>query len=194
MARGGASRHGGRSARLFVSLDVPRNATAVIHAAIAPWREVFPVARWVAPSSWHVTVRFLGPVRAEQLARIGVAVGEAAATKAPFGTRLRELGAFPSPCRARVVWVGLDDGEGRMAALALALDAALSAELRPETRAFRPHLTVARCDPPLSLPGSFLSTSLEPVGFEVDRVVLFESVPSGPSPRYEALEVFPLTG
>ena len=79
--------------------------------------------------------------------------------------------------RARVLWVGLDDRSGGMAGLALALDAAFAPAFPPEVRAFHPHLTVGRCDPPAHLPAAFEETRIDPVPFEVVRAVLFESVP-----------------
>ena len=121
--------------------------------------------------------------------------GTAAATVGSFETRLNGVGAFPKPARARVLWAGLEDRPGRMAALALALDAAFAPGFRPEVRAFRPHLTVGRCDPWAHLPATFEQTPIDPAPFEVVRAVLFESVPGrGGPPRYEPVAVHPLTG
>ena len=113
-------------------------------------------------------------------------------------TRPRGLGAFPSVARARVLWTGIDDRAGRLAGVALALDAALSStvssRLAPQTGAFRPHLTVARCDPPVRLPAEYGRTEVEPVAFEVGAIVLFESVRGSGPPTYEALERADLRG
>src|SRR5207245_2826622 len=111
-----------------------------------------------------------------------------------FRTGIVGVGAFPSARRARVVWAGLDDRSGRMAGLALAIDAALAAEFRPETRPFQAHLTVARSDPPLELPETFGATPLESAPFVVGRIVLFRSHLGRPAPRYEALREFRLEG
>jgi 2'-5' RNA ligase len=82
-----------------------------------------------------------------------------------------------------------------MAALALALDAALAPTFGAEARAFRPHLTVGRCDPAARLPATFEATPLDPVSFQVVRAVLFESVSGGGGPpRYEPVAVHPLAG
>ncbi len=187
------------SRRLFVGLEVPPEVRAAVEAAFAPWRAALGGrrwdVRWVPPENLHVTVRFLGPVRPEQVDEVVAAAGAAAATVGPFRTRLDGVGAFPSPARARVLWAGLDDRPGRMAGLALALDAAFAPAFRPEVRAFRPHLTVGRCDPPAHLPAAFEETPIDPVPFEVVRAVLFESVPGrGGPPRYEALAEHPLAG
>ena len=118
-------------------------------------------------------------------------MGEAAASVRPFETKLTGLGAFPARGKARVLWVGLDDRGGRMAEVAHALDAALAKEFKPEARAFSPHLTIARSDPPLALPDGYAETPIEPVAFRVDRISLFRSHLRRPAPRYEPLAEFP---
>jgi RNA 2',3'-cyclic 3'-phosphodiesterase len=132
---------------------------------------------------WHVTVKFLGPTSPGLMAWVPQAVAEAAATVPPFTARLTALGAFPSTRRARVLWAGLDDGKGRMGDLARTLDVALSPGFPPESRAFHPHLTVARSDRPLALPDGFAATELEPVAVPIGRVAVFESHLGRPAPR-----------
>jgi 2'-5' RNA ligase len=181
--------------RLFVGLEVPPEVRAAVEAAFDPWRAALPTATWVPPENLHVTVRFLGRVRPELVDDVAAATGAASATVGPFATRLNGVGAFPSPARARVLWAGLDDRPGRMAGLALALDAAFAPGFRPEVRAFHPHLTVGRCDPPEHLPAAFEEAPIDAVPFEVVRAVLFESVPGrGGPPRYEPVSVHRLTG
>jgi RNA 2',3'-cyclic 3'-phosphodiesterase len=194
MARDRASRPEAKALRLFVAFDVSAEAAEEVESAIDPWRSAFPKARWVPNENWHITVKFLGQTwpRLEEWVR--ERVRDAASGVGPVATRLAGLGCFPSPGRARVLWVGLDDRPGRLAEIALALDAALATEFTPETRAFSPHLTVARSDPPLRLPAAFGETAMEPVAFRVDRLTLYRSHLRRPAPRYEPLATFPLGG
>src|SRR4029077_10587614 len=106
------------------------------------------------------TVKFLGQMVPRLGAWVGEHVGEAAASRAPVDTRLTGLGRFPERGRARVLWAGVDDPDGGLRAIAAALDASLAEEIRPETRPFAPHLTVARCDPALAVPEAFARTAL----------------------------------
>ena len=76
--------------------------------------------------------------------------------------------------------------------MAGALDDGLAKEFAPEKRAFTPHLTVARSDPPLLLPEGFADTELAPVAFTVDHLTLFRSHLRRPAPLYEPLGSFPL--
>jgi RNA 2',3'-cyclic 3'-phosphodiesterase len=183
-----------RARRLFVAVEVSPTVREAVEAAVAAWRGALPSARWVPPENWHVTVRFIGSVPGALVGWVEAAVAEAAAGLAPFELSLDAIGAFPSPRRAKVLWAGLDDRSGRARELARAMDAALAEKLPTTARAFHPHLTVARCDPPLSLPGPFASTPVAPAQMRVDRVVLFESVAGGPSVRYDPLGTFSLRG
>ena len=173
--------------RLFVAVEVPPAVHDAVDEALEPWRGT-PGARWVSREHRHVTIRFLGAVASDAVDGVARAVGACAAAAAPVDTRLTELGAFPSPRRARVLWAGVDDGAGRLADLGRNLDGALTPGIDIEVRAFRPHLTVARCDPPARLPREYAAADLEPVGFRVSSLVLLESVAGGRGPRYEAVE------
>ena len=195
--RGRGERRPPAGRRLFVAVEVPPAVHDAVDHALEPWRGT-PGARWVPRERRHVTIRFLGAVASDAIDPIARAVVGCAAAAAPVDTRLTELGAFPSPRRARVLWAGVDDGADRLADLGRHLDAALAPGIRAATRtgarAFRPHLTVARCDPPARLPPEYAATELEPVGFRVSSLVLFESVPGGRGPRYAPVERAELVG
>jgi RNA 2',3'-cyclic 3'-phosphodiesterase len=192
VARDRAARPEAKSLRLFVAIRVSPEADEEVERVVAPLRSTFPRARWVPNQNRHVTAKFLGQTWPRLLTWVEEHVEEAASSCRSFESRLTGLGAFPQRGRARVLWVGLDDRAGRMAEIAHALDAALLKEFKPETRAFAPHLTVARSDPPLPLPEGYARTPIEPVSFRVDRITLFRSHLRRPAPMYEPVGVFPL--
>lgn len=193
MARDRASRPQARSLRLFVAFDVAEQALDALERAEAPLRELHPRARWVPRRNRHVTLKFLGSTWPRLVAWVHETVREVAAGSGPVTTRLTGLGAFPNARRARVMWAGLEDPEGRLGALAGALDDALAREFTPERRAFTPHLTIARFEPPVPLEGLEIAEARsEP--FDVDRIVLYRSHLQRPAPVYEPLEEFPLGG
>ncbi|MFB3737542.1 MAG: RNA 2',3'-cyclic phosphodiesterase [Candidatus Velamenicoccus archaeovorus] len=191
MARDRASRPEARPLRLFVAVDVPDEVRTLIGDALAPLRERYPRARWVPLQNQHVTLKFLGRTWPRLLDLVRRRVGSVAGRSAPFAARVEGMGAFPSARRARVLWAGLDDPAGAMASLAAGLDEALASEFEPERRAFTPHLTVARFDPPVAVEEV---PELASAPFEVDRLVLYRSRLQRPAPVYEVLEAFPLGG
>ena len=194
MARDRAGRPEAKPLRLFVAVDIPEEAKALAEEAVAPWRERFPKARWVPSENWHVTLKFLGSTWPRLVDWVSETVAAVAAARGPFDVSLDGLGSFPSARRARVVWVGMTDPSGGLAALAGALQEALAKEFEPEKRAFAAHLTVARSDPPLTLPEEFAATVLRSDPFPIDRLVIYRSHLQRPAPLYEPLQLFPLTG
>lgn len=193
MARDRASRPEARPLRLFVAFDVPDEALGAVDRAEAPLRERFPRARWVPRENRHVTLKFLGATWPRLVEWVRGSIREVAAEAGPVPTRLTGLGVFPSPRRARVLWVGLEDPNARFARVAASLDEALSREFAPEKRAFTPHLTIARFDPPVGLDATDL-VAVQGEPFEVDRIVLYRSHLRRPAPVYEPLEAAPLGG
>jgi RNA 2',3'-cyclic 3'-phosphodiesterase len=197
MARNRAARPEAKPLRLFAAVDIPPRAVRAAEEAIAPWREAFPRAKWVPPENWHVTVKFMGRTYPRLVSWVHDALRDAAARVRPFRISLRGLGVFPGPSRARVFWVGLDDRDGGLAALALAVEGALDREFPPEKRPFSAHLTVARFNPPVPMrehADVLAAARVEPSPFRVGSLTLYRSHLGRPSARYEPLERFPLRG
>ena len=194
MARDRASRPEAKPLRLFVAVDVPEDVRELVARAVDPVRERHPRARWVPPTNQHVTLKFLGSTWPRLVEPVTRTVEEVAAAHAPFETRVAELGAFPSPRRARVLWVGLDDPDRRLAAIAASLDERLARDFPPEKRPFAAHLTVARFDPAVAVADDMAGLAVESPSFLVDRVVLYRSHLRRPAPVYEPLAVFVLGG
>ena len=197
MGRDRAARPEAKPLRLFAAVDLPDRVRQGMASAIEPWRDRLPAGRWVRPENWHITVKFLGRTYPRLVDRVHAACREAATTIRPFRVGIEGMGVFPGPGRARVLWVGLDDAEGGLPALARALDDRLADEFPPEKRGFTPHLTVARFNPPVAVRDH--ADELEAVHFEMEpfgvgEVVLYRSHLSPKGARYEPLERFPLRG
>lgn len=103
------------------------------------------LVRWVRPEGIHLTLKFLGDVPAVQVPEIAQALQQACAKHAPFECAVSELGCFPNTTRPRVVWVGIQESGGVLAALQRDVDRAVAAlGFEPEQRRFHPHLTLGR--------------------------------------------------
>jgi 2'-5' RNA ligase len=184
-----------RPLRLFVAVDVPGDVRSRLAAATGPWRDRVPGARWTRPEGWHVTLKFLGWTAPGVLQDVRDAVERTAARTERFDTALTATGAFPSPRRARVLWVGLDDPDGRFGRMVKTLDELLREWFEPEARAFTPHLTLARIEPAQGLTDDTEGLVGRTVGsarFAVDRLVLYRSRLSPRGATYEALARAPL--
>jgi 2'-5' RNA ligase len=194
MARDGAARPEAKPLRLFVAVDVSDEAKAVVATAAERFRDRIPGARWTHPDGWHVTVKFLGSTWPRLLDEVTSAVAAAAAAAEPFDSAMTVLGAFASPRRARVIWAGMEDPDGRLAAIARDLDARLEDWFVPEKRELTPHLTLARLRTPRDLAEftpDLAGTSVASEPFRIEELVLYRSHLSPAGAHYEPLERFP---
>lgn len=101
--------------------------------------------RWVRSEGIHLTLKFLGSTPEQRLPEIQQALA-AVARHAPACTFTAQgLGCFPNPRRPRVLWVGVEEPTGRLAALQAAIEEAMEQlDYERERRAFTPHLTLGR--------------------------------------------------
>jgi 2'-5' RNA ligase len=101
--------------------------------------------KWADPASIHLTLKFLGNISAGMVERITAALRESARGIRPFRLEVRGLGVFPNPGRVQVVWTGLTGEVERLSELQKRIESSLvPLGFAAESRAFTPHLTLAR--------------------------------------------------
>ena len=153
--------------------------------------------RWCSENQLHVTLKFLGEVRPDQLAPVCDAAKVAGAQVQPFTMRITGLGAFPTPRSPRVLWCGVEDltqSCRRWVELADPLFAQLGFE--PENRAFTPHITLGRSRGPAGtgVMREVLETSPAPdtPAMTVRQLIVFESHLAPTGARYTPQATIPL--
>jgi RNA 2',3'-cyclic 3'-phosphodiesterase len=194
-AGAGGEPTGRASHRLFIAVPIPDAAIEVIADLVAGVRRQVQGAdsvRWVRLDGLHLTVRFLGQAPASTVRPLSAAVDAIAAARGPFEVSIAGGGSFPQPGRPRVLWLGLTDGADALAGLADALTSPLEAlGWAPDTRPFRGHLTIARCDGVKA--GAAVAKALQAAAqdlrlrFDARRLVLFESLTGRGPARYVPL-------
>jgi 2'-5' RNA ligase len=188
----GEGRTQAKKVRLFVAVELPPELRRALGSAVQGIDA--PSARWVPIENLHVTLSFLGWTPPRLLPWIERQVEAVAVASAPFDTHVTGFGSFPEGRRrARVLWAALSDPDRRFAALAGALEAGFAAEFPAEGRAFTPHVTLARFDPPAPVP----ELPAGPVGapWRVTAVTLQRSHLRGAGRRrYERVRTFTVGG
>lgn len=173
---------------MFVGVALPADVRRALADVVVSLRA--RIARWVAPENLHVTIQFLGPVSDERVGKCSDAIGDAVRGLVDVPVHLAGIGTFPSARRARVVWAGLEDPAGGTAALADAIgERLLPLGFEREVRAFTPHITLARLDPPARV--ELAGIEVPRLRFIVDRATLYRSYPGRGGSRYEELATFP---
>lgn len=133
--------------RSFVAIDLPDSTKDVLEGISQRLRRRVPrdSVRWSRVAGIHLTLQFLGNVPESDLPQIKDVLAQVGQRHAPFSFSVGGVGCFPNVRKPRVVWVGVQEESGAMAALQRDVVKSLAPlGFEPEKRAFRPHLTLGR--------------------------------------------------
>lgn len=180
------------SLRLFYGLPLPekiRSRLLDVQAAIARRAERSRSRPRLTPGpSLHVTLQFLGWVGDHRLPALGEIVTAVAAESQMARACFSPPSSFGNPRRARLIVAPLEDETGALERLARTLENRTEPlGFAPETRRFRPHVTLARLKRPQDV-STWLAAAPplhDPVCF--DRLVLYQSLLSSQGSRYQVL-------
>ena len=156
--------------RAFFALPLP----AELRQALARKGGAIEGLRAQKEATIHLTIRFLGEI--EDPGEVLAAIRPLTDATPPFRFTLRGLGAFPNPRRARVAWVGVDEGAEAAAELAGKVEKALHRlGFSPERRPWRAHVTLGRFRTPRALVVSAEDRDRLWGEAEATRLILFRS-------------------
>jgi RNA 2',3'-cyclic 3'-phosphodiesterase len=175
--------------RAFVALELEESLHERLARLAADLRPRLPGLRFASPGSAHLTMRFLGRASPEALDRIAEALAPAAAACPVADVPVTGLGIFPPQGPPRILWLGLDLPAPMLALQTACERAARDAGFEPETRPFRPHLTLGRWRERVARPRL---PEIEPAATRLERLVLFRSELKPAGAVHTPLGVFPL--
>lgn len=167
--------------RLFAAIALPEE----IGEPLLRRQHGLPGARWRPLEAFHITLRFYGDVQERvaedldlELARI---------TSAPFGLTLESAGSFGEGVDIHAVWAGVAESERLRVLAGRCETAARRAKIAADSRAYRPHLTLAylrRPDPADVAAWIQANALLQSPPFAVDRFGLYSSHQTADGSRY----------
>jgi 2'-5' RNA ligase len=133
----------------------------------------------------HLTLAFIGDVRAERLAALQAIGADAARATPPFTLTLDRLGGFRD---AGIAWLGTTPTPPELDALARRMRGALGAAGFPvDARPFRVHVTLAR-----RCRSRVRAATIAPIAWRVERLTLTASELGGEGSRYRDVAAWPL--
>jgi 2'-5' RNA ligase len=175
--------------RLFVAIDLPESIREELGAMCFG----IPGAKWVEPEQLHLTLRFIGEVDGGVFADIREALEGVRAE--PFAMRLKDFGHFPPRRQPRVLWVGVEAGDGLARLRGRVEHVLVRAGLEPEHQKFSPHITLARLkETPLTRLANFFAGNAlyASIPFEVTEFHLYSSRLSPKGAVHTLEETYPL--
>jgi 2'-5' RNA ligase len=125
---------------LFVAIDPPDPVRTVL----AEIPQTLGGVTWTPPGQYHLTLRFIGEVAEERLARIESALAGVRVERFLIG--LEGVGTFPpAPRPPKIIWAGIGSAHPRLFQLRQKVDdALLSTGMDIDVRTFEPHFTLGR--------------------------------------------------
>ena len=180
----GASAEASARRRLFVGVPLPVGLLAFVERSQAALPREGGL-KLLRPDQLHVTLAFIGEVDGAKAAA-AFAVVDSLPASSGGAAEITGFLMLPSPRKARVAALALDDHDGVFAALFERVMGGLEAAgvMTREGRPFRPHLTIAR----LKTPGPVQPRSESGrAQYAIESVCLYSSELSREGARYAVL-------
>lgn len=157
--------------RLFVAIRPP----AVIRQQLLDVMGGVSGARWQTDEQLHLTLRFIGEVNRHAAEDVVAALG--AVHHPRFEIRVEGLGTFNRRGAPEVIWAGVQPHEPLHGLHKKVDQACARVGIAPDTRAFHPHITLARMKRGAGPVGHLVTGSggFATPTFEVTHFGLFES-------------------
>lgn len=150
-------------AKLFLAIPIP-NAAASALAGIQP--PSAPGVRLVLPDQMHLTLCFIGE---SQIDPIAAAIRNVRIPKLILD--IVGVGQFPSVAGSTMLWAGIRPDSALVSLHAALSNALTPLGFQPEHRPYRPHISLARCEP--SVPAGLVATFLaDRASLTLDRIVI----------------------
>lgn len=189
--------------RAFLAIRLPDDVTAALgHLTDQVAQARVGGLKPVRPENMHLTLKFFASINARQVESIVDTVTHTVKSIRPFMLRLGNVGAYPNNRSPRVLWVGLDGDVAPLQDIHRRIEAALGQiAIKPDTREFRPHLTIARIREHAShterrraAEALFSAEFRSGLSVPADRISLIRSVLRPQGPQYTSLAEISLGG
>ena len=132
--------------RSFIAIEVPSDIQEALGRIEERLRPAGASVGWVNPGNIHLTTKFLGYVREEDLPQVCEVMKSAARHTRSFDLEVAGLGAFPPTGAPRVVWAGVRGELEPLDRLVEEIEQGVAdaVGIPPEHRPYHPHLTLGR--------------------------------------------------
>jgi RNA 2',3'-cyclic 3'-phosphodiesterase len=174
--------------RLFAGLEVPSHVVSVLSML----RGGLPGARWVEPTDYHITLRFIGDIGNRQASEIDSLLADV--SRRPLSLKVSGLGSFGGD-KPHSVFAAVEPNR-ELSELQGEIDRLVRAcGVEADKRKFQPHVTLARLKGASSFDvAEYLSLRgwFPPQTFTASRFVLYSSRDSFGGGPYMVETSYPL--
>lgn len=186
--------------RTFIAIDldpeIKRTLSLLVDELSVQDKERRSV-KWIRKEGMHLTLKFLGEIKKEEVLQIENALKNTVKKFSPFSLKVKGSGSFPAGKKSpRVFWVGIEEEKSLKALQSLIEDEMEKLGFPKERRVFHPHLTLGRVK---------IFSSLGPILAQLDtykeryfgemlvkRITFFRSILKPTGAEYSILSEFEL--
>lgn len=180
----------------FIGIPVSKDLKETFSAWQRNLKAVFPFERWTYKDDFHITLRFLGPVKEVDILKLKEILKQIENQKV-FSLNVDRIGTFGNKKRPRVLFAEVERKEALMV-LHEHVEACLEyIGYSKETRPYHPHITLAKKWNNPDIIKEQVDKQKEHlqrnIAFKVNSVVLFQVLPKQ-TPKYRAIHRYVLRG
>jgi 2'-5' RNA ligase len=186
--------------RCFIAIDIDETIRKALGNLQDELRRKVDIrkgdVKWVRPDLTHLTLKFLGEIKDEQVVEVCNITKEVASRHKRFDLDVESVGYFGGRS-ARVLWIGAGQGNDRLLRLQEGLEQQLDSAGWPrEGRKFSAHLTLCRIRN-TQAGAKLAQASRQYQDYELgtlraDSVTVYESELTPQGPIYAAMGNYPL--
>ncbi|MFT7618648.1 MAG: 2'-5' RNA ligase [Planctomycetota bacterium] len=185
--------------RCFVGIELPNPLVKRLSREIGFLQLAGASVRWTSKKNLHLSVRFIGDVRPEEMMDVQRAVAEAVEDVRPTRLIIKGMKALPEDkATPRIISAGVQGDIEPLNLLYNNLQRTLGLiGFRPERKGYRPHITVGRVrgdNEMVELKAKLVESDRNEYShFNVTKIHLMMSDMTPEGPIYTPMQTFPLT-
>ena len=167
-----------RTIRTFFAIPLPKPIIIEILRIQEYFSKYRMPTKWINPNNMHITMKFLGETDSSLIDKTSKELTFRFKEFTKFDLRLKNNGYFPSKGEPRILWTGLEVIPRQMKQLFYFLNSYFTKYSYDEGgRKLSPHITQARIKGAVNkeIMHQFKLFQVEPLEFNVDKIVWFES-------------------
>lgn len=139
--------------RSFIAIDIPAKEKSTLARIQEELKGCGADVRWVNPDNLHLTMKFLGDIKDNDIDRILEILRGVCNQYSTFRFQIRGIDTFPNRRSPRVLWVGVSSNNTLARLQADIEEGMASIGFKREEREFSPHLTIGRFRSPVGKEG-----------------------------------------
>ncbi|HAJ96001.1 MAG TPA: RNA 2',3'-cyclic phosphodiesterase [Actinobacteria bacterium] len=164
--------------RIFIAADIRQDIREIIYKFAQRNFSYSDNTRLIIAENLHITFKFLGNTPDKEIFCIKETIKKSVSGFGYFKYCLEDsIGAFPDKRRARILFIGIEEGREKFKELHSSIETGLDRMgIVKDSRSFYPHITFARMSPALSIEEGSIRRGPVPTALKCSRISLYESI------------------